>query len=53
VKSLRVTRPSRPNFSLGTDVSFRGEAEVGRAAESAASVENDPNRTLSRPFTCA
>jgi len=34
--------PSRPNFSLGPDVSFRGEAEVGRAAESAASVENDP-----------
>jgi hypothetical protein len=38
--------PSRPNFSLGPDVSFRGEAEVGRAAESAASVESDPNRTL-------
>ena len=27
--------PSRPNFSLGPDLSFRGEAEVGRAAESA------------------
>jgi hypothetical protein len=32
------------NFSLGP-VSFRGEAEVGRAAESATSVENDPERT--------
>jgi hypothetical protein len=30
------------NFSLGPDVSFWGEAEVGRAAEPAASVENDP-----------
>ena len=29
------------NFSLGPDVSFRGEAEVGRAAKPAASVEND------------
>jgi DNA-binding response OmpR family regulator len=29
------------NFSLGPDVSFRGEAEVGRAAEPSASVEND------------
>jgi hypothetical protein len=33
------------NFSLGPDVSFRGEAEVGWAAEFAASVENDPERT--------
>ena len=30
------------NFSLGPDVSFWGEAELGRAAEFAASVENDP-----------
>ena len=30
------------NFSFGPDVSFRGEAEVDRAAEFAASVENDP-----------
>ena len=29
------------NFSLGPNVSFRGEAEVGRAAEPAALVEND------------
>jgi hypothetical protein len=33
--------PIATNFSLGPDVSFRGETEVGRAAESAASVEND------------
>jgi hypothetical protein len=33
------------NFSLGPDVSFRGEAEVGRAAEPAATVEKDPTRT--------
>jgi hypothetical protein len=37
--------PSRPNFSLGPDVSFRGEAEVGRAAGFAATVENDPYAT--------
>ena len=30
------------NFLLGPDVSFRGEAEVGREAEPAASVETDP-----------
>jgi hypothetical protein len=29
---------------LGPDVSFRGEAEVGRTTETAASVENDPKR---------
>ena len=34
--------PIATNLSLGPDVSFRGEAEVGRAAEPAASVENDP-----------
>ena len=33
------------NFSLGPDVSFPVEAEVGRAAEPVASVENDPNPT--------
>jgi hypothetical protein len=33
--------PSATNFSLGPDVSFRGEAEVGQAAESAALVENE------------
>jgi hypothetical protein len=36
--------PVATNFSLGPDVSFQGEAEVGRAAEFAASVENDPKR---------
>ena len=34
------------NFSLAPDVSFWGEAEVGRAAEFTASVENDPEQTL-------
>ena len=38
--------PVATNFSLGPDVGFRGEAEVGRAAEPAASVETDPIRTL-------
>jgi hypothetical protein len=33
------------DFSLTPDVSFWGEAEVGRAAEPCASVENDPERT--------
>jgi hypothetical protein len=37
--------PIATNFSLGLDVSFRGEAEVGREAEPAASVENDPFET--------
>ena len=32
--------PFATNFSLGPDVSFRSEAEVGRAAEFAASIEN-------------
>ena len=36
------------NFSLGPEVSFQGTAEVGRAVEPAASVENDPKRTISR-----
>ena len=36
--------PIATNFSLGPDVSFWGEPEAGRAAESAASGENDPFR---------
>jgi hypothetical protein len=43
---MSVVGPSRPNFSLGPDVSFRGEVDVDRAAESAASVESDPTATL-------
>ena len=35
------TWPNATNFSSGPDVSFWGEAEVGRAAEFAGSVEND------------
>jgi hypothetical protein len=34
--------PIATNFSLAPDVSFWGEADLGRAAEFAASVENDP-----------
>ena len=49
--------PFATNFLLGPDVSFRGEAEVGRAAEPAASVEDDPNATSARhstrQFPCA
>jgi hypothetical protein len=37
------------NFSLAPDVSFRGEAEVGRTAEHAASVAIDPIRTSRYP----
>jgi hypothetical protein len=37
--------PIATNFSLAPDVSFWGEAEVGRAAEFAASVETDPTAT--------
>jgi hypothetical protein len=37
--------PMAANFSLAPDVSFRGEAEVGRTAEHAGSVANDPKRT--------
>ena len=36
------TWPIATNFSLAPDVSFWDEAEVGRAAEPVASVENDP-----------
>jgi hypothetical protein len=32
----------RTNFLFGPDVSFRSEAEVGRAVQFAASVEDDP-----------
>jgi hypothetical protein len=45
-------RPVATNLSLGPDVSFRGEAEVGRAAESAASVENEPTATFDFAPTC-
>ena len=41
--------PIATNFSLGPDVSFWGEAEVGRAEEFAAPVEIDPSLTLSLP----
>jgi hypothetical protein len=41
--------PLATNFSLGPDVSFRGEAEVGRAADFAASVDNDPCETSVPP----
>jgi hypothetical protein len=44
------TWPVATNFSLGPDVTFRGEAEVGRAAEFAASVENDPEPTRAAQF---
>jgi hypothetical protein len=40
------TWPLATNFSLGPHVSFRGEAEVGRAAEPAASVENGPSSDM-------
>ena len=39
--------PVATDFSLGPDVSFRGKAEVGQAAEYAASVESDPKRSFS------
>jgi hypothetical protein len=45
---LQRNRPEATNFSLGTDVSFRGEAEVGRAAEPAASVEKKTLTDLER-----
>jgi hypothetical protein len=38
--------PFATNFSLGPDVRFRDEAEVGRAAEFTVSVENDPGCSL-------
>jgi hypothetical protein len=38
------TLPIATNFLKGPDVNFRGQAEVGGAAGSAASVENDPVR---------
>jgi hypothetical protein len=39
--------PFATNFSLGPDVSFRAEAEVRRAADFAASVENGPIANVS------
>ena len=44
------TWPIATNSSFGPDVSFWGEAEVGRAAAPAASVQNDPSTTLSLPY---
>jgi hypothetical protein len=41
--------PVASDFSLGFDVSLGGEAEVGRAAEFAASVE----KTRRRPWVCS
>ena len=38
--------PIETNFTLRPDVSFRRKAELGRAAEPAASVEDDPTATL-------
>ena len=40
--------PIATNFLLGPDVSFRGEAEMGREANPANSVENDPKATSAR-----
>jgi hypothetical protein len=42
---MTAVGPIATNFSLAPDVSFWGEAEVGRAAEPSASVENDPTET--------
>ena len=42
----------RDQFLIGTDVCFRGQAEVGRAAEPAASVENDPSRPFDARLRC-
>ena len=41
--------PFATNFSLAPDVSFWGEADLGRAAEFAASVENGPNGDIDGP----
>ena len=53
LKVLRATRdvafwPIATKFLLRPDVSFRRKAELGRAAERAASVENDPYRKSGR-----
>ena len=42
--------PIATNFSLGPDVSFRGRSGSGRAAEFAASVDNDPTETSPANF---
>jgi hypothetical protein len=41
MRSMSLTGHLATNFSLGPDVSFRDEAEVGRAAEFAAPSAND------------
>jgi hypothetical protein len=43
--------PVATNFTLRPDDSFRRKAEVGRAAEPAASVENDPTATSTDTIT--
>jgi hypothetical protein len=44
--TFRTRMAHRDQFLIGPDVVHtRGQAEVGRAAEPAASVENDPLRT--------
>jgi hypothetical protein len=42
--------PFATNFSLGPDVSFRDEAKMGRTAERAAAVENDPRERWFAPL---
>ena len=42
--------PSRPISHQDVTSAFGGEAEVGRAAKSAASVENDPNGDMGGPL---
>jgi hypothetical protein len=45
IMRIRVRNwPIATNFSLAPDVSFWGEADLGRAAEFAALVENDPEQ---------
>jgi hypothetical protein len=48
---FQQNRPIATDFSLGPNVSFGGEAEVGRAAEPAASVEYDPEQTPGLAFS--
>ena len=47
-----VRWPIATNFLLGPDVSFRGEAEMGRDANPANSVENDPYATSAPRNSC-
>jgi hypothetical protein len=44
--------PIATKFSSRPDVSFRSEADVGRAAELSASVENDPQETSAALGCC-